>query len=44
MNSMFLTPENDVFFEKSEFCSDLKQKAMSDSDYEEIQPEKFHKD
>ena len=44
MNSMFLTPENDVFFEKSEFCSDLKQNAMSDSDYEEIQPEKFHKD
>ena len=34
MNSMFLTPENDVFFEKSEFYSDLKQKAVSDSDYE----------
>ena len=34
MNSMFLTPENDVFFEKSEFYSDLKQKAASDSDYE----------
>ena len=34
MNSMFLTPENDVFFEKSEFYSNLKQKAMSDSDYE----------
>ena len=34
MNSMFLPLENDVFFEKSEFCSDLKQKAMSDSDYE----------
>ena len=34
MNSMFLTPENDVFFEKSEFCSDLKQREVSDSDYE----------
>ena len=34
MNSMFLTPENDVFFEKSEFYSNLKQKAVSDSDYE----------
>ena len=34
MNSIFLTPENDVFFEKSEFCSDLKQKAVSHSDYE----------
>ena len=33
MNSMFLTPENGVFFEKSEFFSDLKQKAVSDSDY-----------
>ena len=31
---MFLTPENDVFFEKSEFYSNLKQKAMSDRDYE----------
>ena len=29
-----LTPENDVFFEKSEFYSDLKQKALRDSDYE----------
>ena len=29
MNSMFLTPENDVFFEKSEFYSDLKQEAVS---------------
>ena len=27
---MFLTPENDVFFEKSE----LKQEATRDSDYE----------
>ena len=34
MNSMFLTPENDVFFEKNEFYSDLKQKTVSDSDYE----------
>ena len=24
MNSMFLTPENNVFFEKIEFYSDLK--------------------
>ena len=29
MNSMFLTPESDVIFEKSEFYSDLKQKAAS---------------
>ena len=29
MNSMFLTPESDVFFEKSKFYSDLKQKAVS---------------
>ena len=29
MNSVFLTPENDVFFEKGEFYSDLKQKAVS---------------
>ena len=34
MNSMFLTPENNVFLEKTEFYSDLKQKAVSDSDYE----------
>ena len=32
INSIFLTPENDVFFIKSEFFSDLKQKAVSDSD------------
>ena len=31
MNSMFLTPENNVFFEKTEFYSDLKQKTVSDS-------------
>ena len=34
MNYMFLTPENDVFFQKSEFYSDLKQRAVSDNDYE----------
>ena len=34
MNSIFLTLENDVFFEKSEFYSDYKRKAVSDSDYE----------
>ena len=34
MNSMFLTPENDVFLEKSKFYSNLKQKAVSHSDYE----------
>ena len=34
MTSMFLTLENDAIFEKSEFYCDLKQKAVSDSDYE----------
>ena len=34
MNSMFITPENDVVLENSEFYSDLKQKTVSDSDYE----------
>ena len=34
MNAMFLKPENDVFIEKSEFYSDLKQRAASNSDYE----------
>ena len=34
MNSMFLSPENDVYFEKNEFYSNLKQKVVSDSDYE----------
>ena len=34
INSMFLTPENDAFFEKSKFYIDLKQNAVSDSDYE----------
>ena len=32
MDSMFLTPENDVFFQKSEFYSDLKQKAVGECD------------
>ena len=31
MNSMFLTPENDLLFEHTEFYSNLKQKAVSDS-------------
>ena len=34
MNSMFLTPENVFFKKKTEFYSDFKQKAVSDSDYE----------
>ena len=34
MSYMFLTPENDVFFQKSELHSDLKQRAVSDNDYE----------
>ena len=34
MNSMILTPDNNVFFWKTEFSSDLKPKAVSDSDYE----------
>ena len=34
MKSKFLTPENDVFLEKSEFFSDWKQKAISDAGYE----------
>ena len=35
-NSFFKTPENDGFFEKTEFCSDLKQRAVRDSDYESL--------
>ena len=31
---MFLTPENVFFKKKTEFYSDFKQKAVSDSDYE----------
>ena len=34
INSMSLTPENGIFFEKSEFYSDLKQKSVPDEDYE----------
>ena len=32
INSMFLTPGNNAVFEKTEFYSDLKQKAVNDSD------------
>ena len=32
MDSFFIVPENNVFFEKTEFYCDLKQKAISDSD------------
>ena len=31
---MSLTPENGIFFEKSEFYSDLKQKSVSNEDYD----------
>ena len=31
---MFLIPENNDFFEKSEFYSNLKQRAVADNDYE----------
>ena len=34
MNSILLTPQNDVFFEKSEFYSNLRQKTVIHSDYE----------
>ena len=34
MNLLCLTPENRIFFEKSEFYSDLKQKSVADEDYE----------
>ena len=33
-NSFSLTPEDGIFFEKCEFCSDLKQKSVNDEDYE----------
>ena len=33
MNSLFCTPKNGIFFEKTEFCSKLKQKVVSDQDY-----------
>ena len=32
-NSVSLTPENRIFFEKGEFYSDLKQKSVSDDGY-----------
>ena len=34
MNSLSLTPENSDFFEKPEFYSDLKKKAVNDEEYE----------
>ena len=34
MNSLSFTPENGIFFQKSEFYSDLKQKSVADEDYE----------
>ena len=34
VNSLILTPENGMFFEKSEFYSDIKQKSVADEDYE----------
>ena len=34
MNSLSLTPENGNFFEKTEFYSDLKKKAVSNGEYE----------
>ena len=33
MNSLFCTPENGTFFEKTGLFSNLKQKAVSDEDY-----------
>ena len=33
MNSLFCTPKNGTFFEKTGFFSNLKQKAVSDEDY-----------
>ena len=33
-NSLSLTPEDGVFFEKCEFYSDLKRKSVNDEDYE----------
>ena len=32
VNSLSLTPENGIFFEKSEFYSNLKQKSVEDED------------
>ena len=34
MHSLFSTLENGIFFEKPEFFSELKQKAVSHSDYQ----------
>ena len=34
MHSLFSTPKNGIFFEKPEFSSELKQKAVNDSDYQ----------
>ena len=31
---MFLTPESNVFLEKSEFYNDLTQKGVRNSDYD----------
>ena len=36
MNSLSLTPENSDFFEKTEFYSDLKKKAVGDEEYESV--------
>ena len=36
MNSLSLTPENGGFFEKTEFYSGLKKKAVSDEEYESL--------
>ena len=36
MNSLSLTPENGYFFEKTEFYSDLKKKAVIDEEYESL--------
>ena len=33
-NSMSLTPENSIFFEKTGFYSNLQQKSVSDEDYD----------
>ena len=34
VNSLILTPENGMFFGKSEFYSDIKQNSVADEDYE----------
>ena len=34
MHSLFSTPENGIFFEKTEFSSELKQKTVNDADYQ----------